>query len=67
MHSRSSTGPGPIRTKRRGAKGPRESKKPKTAEELDKELDAFMKDEMKPNGDTSTTENQNGEDVEMAS
>jgi THO complex subunit 4 len=37
-------GVGPIRTKPRSAPGRSEPKKPKTAEELDKELDAFMGD-----------------------
>ncbi|KAH8101134.1 hypothetical protein BXZ70DRAFT_110796 [Cristinia sonorae] len=36
-------GPGPIRTKARPVK---EKKKPKTAAELDSELDAFMKDDV---------------------
>jgi THO complex subunit 4 len=38
-----STGGGPVRTK--AARAPREKKKPKTAEELDKELDTFMGDD----------------------
>ena len=46
---------GPVRTKapRGGAPGARPARraappKPKTAEELDKELDAFMKDDVAP-------------------
>ena len=45
-------GVGPVRTKARGgaasARAParKEREKPKTAEELDQELDAFMKDEI---------------------
>ncbi|KZT03810.1 RNA-binding domain-containing protein [Laetiporus sulphureus 93-53] len=43
------TGPGPVRTRARGAAKPaRVPKKAKTAEELDFELDAFMKDDTKP-------------------
>ncbi|KAL6306367.1 hypothetical protein BKA93DRAFT_774322 [Sparassis latifolia] len=40
------TGPGPIRTK--AARPPRVPKKPKTAAELDMEIDAFMKDDVAP-------------------
>jgi len=68
-------GGGPIRT--RGARPPRPGpKKPKTAEELDKELDSFMKDDSKPKpaekeGETAvtTSSSQTGADgdVEMAS
>ena len=43
----SPAGPGPIRNKPRAPKAPRAAKKPKTAEELDSELDAFMKDDTK--------------------
>ncbi|KAJ3559390.1 hypothetical protein NM688_g378 [Phlebia brevispora] len=57
-----SGGLGPVRTKGRGARAPREPKKPKTAQELDMELDAFMKDDAKP----ATAQNQT-EDVEMTS
>ena len=56
-----SNGAGPIRSKQRGKPAPREKKvkqTPKSAEELDKELDAFMKDDTAP-GPAQT------EDVEM--
>ena len=57
---------GPIRSKRGGGGGAfRASKKPKTAEDLDKELDLFMGDGPQEATTTApaTTE---GEDVEMA-
>ena len=65
------TGVGPVRTKQRpnpGAANARASKrlqppKPKTAEELDKELDAFMKDEITAD---SVAAAGNGGDVEMS-
>ncbi|KAH9947523.1 hypothetical protein B0H21DRAFT_738382 [Amylocystis lapponica] len=44
---RRTSGPGPIRTKTRGAPAARVPKKPKTAEELDMEIESFMKDDMK--------------------
>ena len=43
--SYSKNGPGPIRTKPRGQPRNRAPKQPKTVEDLDKELDAFMKDD----------------------
>jgi len=56
---------GPIRSRPRGPKPRREPKKPKTAEELDKELDAFMGDSEPVNasGAVATT---GQEDVEMS-
>ncbi|CCL99601.1 uncharacterized protein FIBRA_01619 [Fibroporia radiculosa] len=42
------SGPGPVRTKSRPVREPRAPKKPKTAEDLDKELDAYLKDDAKP-------------------
>ena len=56
---------GPIRSRPRGPKPRREPKKPKTAEELDKELDAFMGDSEPANalGAVVTT---GQEDVEMS-
>ncbi|OBZ67982.1 hypothetical protein A0H81_12462 [Grifola frondosa] len=42
----SRSGPGPVRTKARGAGAGRALKKPATAEQLDSELDAFMKDDV---------------------
>lgn len=56
---------GPIRSRARGPKPRREPKKPKTAEELDKELDAFMGDSEPVNasGAVVTT---GQEDVEMS-
>ena len=57
----SPAGPGPIRNKPRAPKAARAPKKPKTAEELDSELDAFMKDDTQP---TPTVPEQAG-DVEM--
>ncbi|KAI0792380.1 hypothetical protein C8Q75DRAFT_804772 [Abortiporus biennis] len=42
------SGPGPVRTKPRGQPRARAPKKPQTAEDLDKELDAFMKDDSAP-------------------
>lgn len=43
--NRSSRGVGPIRTRRGGGRhAPKAPKKPKTAEDLDKELDLFMGD-----------------------
>ncbi|PCH35308.1 hypothetical protein WOLCODRAFT_139847 [Wolfiporia cocos MD-104 SS10] len=53
-------GLGPVRTK---ARAPRVPKKPKTAEELDMELDAFMKDDV-PAGAPAAA--QADKDVEMA-
>jgi len=54
-------GVGPVRT--RPPRAPRPGpKKPKTAEELDKELDSFMKDDSKAGGDKSTV-NANGNAV----
>ena len=52
MHLIRQGGVGPVRTKARGgaasARAParKEREKPKTAEELDQELEAFMKDEI---------------------
>lgn len=56
---------------RGGAAGPRASKrvpaKPKTAEDLDKELDAYLQDDVIPNGQTEKTAAVAVEgDVEMA-
>ncbi|EPT02304.1 hypothetical protein FOMPIDRAFT_1160496 [Fomitopsis schrenkii] len=64
-------GPGPIRTK--GSRPAREVKKPKTQDELDAELDAFMNADIKaikaaepPAAPAAATEAQNGGgDVEM--
>lgn len=58
-HSKS--GPGPIRTRNRGAG--RVPKKPKTQEELDMELDTFMKDDKSA---PSPVAAQADGDVEMA-
>ena len=75
MHLIRQGGVGPVRTKARGgaasARAParKEREKPKTAEELDKELDAFMKDDItaasKPETSAAAPQDQNG-DVEMA-
>ena len=54
----SSSGPGPVRTK---ARPTREKKKPKTMDELDSELDAFMKEDA-----PATAPAQAAGDVEMA-
>lgn len=66
----SSRGTGPIRTKRGGARHtPKASKKPKTAEDLDKELDLFMGDGTKEavtSAAAPTVPAQAEEDVEMA-
>lgn len=62
-----SRGAGPIRSRpARGA--PRAPKKPKTAEELDKELDAFMGDAEPAvvTEQTPTAPEQSTQDVEMA-
>ncbi|EIW55221.1 RNA-binding domain-containing protein [Trametes versicolor FP-101664 SS1] len=65
-------GVGPVRNKPRGgAAGPRAGKrvpaKPKTAEDLDKELDAYLQDDVIPNGQTEKPAAVAGEgDVEMA-
>lgn len=57
---RDSDGPGPVRSHPRkrggGPKPSRVPKKPKTAEELDKELDAFMGDSEPVTNPTSTVE-----------
>jgi len=62
----SNSGPGPIRSKRRTARVPK-PRKPKTAEDLDNELDLFMGDGTK---DTATAAapaaTQPEGDVEMA-
>lgn len=62
----SPNGTGPIRTKQRAAKpAPREKKvkhTPKSVEELDMELDAFMKDDDVP---TAAAGAASAEDVEM--
>lgn len=58
-----SSGPGPVRTKNRPA--PRVPKKPKTAQELDMELDAFMGDDIKPTSAPAPAA-QVDKDVEMA-
>lgn len=61
---RSPNGAGPVRTKQRAAKpAPREKKvkyTPKSVEELDMELDAFMKDDAVPAAAAASAE-----DVEM--
>ena len=64
-------GAGPIRTK--GPRPAREAKKPKTQDELDAELDAFMNADIKaikaaetPAAAPAAPEGQNGGDVEMA-
>jgi THO complex subunit 4 len=46
-------GVGPIRTRSARATRPG-PKKPKTAEELDRELDSFMKDDTKVDGDKAS-------------
>jgi THO complex subunit 4 len=65
-------GGGPIRTKSARPSRPGR-KRPKTAEELDKELDSFMNDDSKPNSArkegenvTSSTQLRADGDVEMA-
>ena len=64
---------GPVRTKapRGGAPGARPARraappKPKTAEELDKELDAFMLDEITATPATAAVPAKGDGDVEMA-
>lgn len=72
LFRRKPQGGGPVRTK--GMRPPRPGrKKPKTAEELDKELDSFMNDDSKPGsvrkeGEnvTSSTQLRADGDVEMA-
>lgn len=57
-------GVGPVRTKGRHA---RQKKQPKTAEQLDKELDLFMKDEITPAQAQPASAGAAGDgDVEMA-
>lgn len=71
QNSRASTnGTGPIRTKARGERkpAPREKKakqQPKSAEELDMELDAFMKDDTAPSAASNGAAVATTEDVEM--
>ncbi|RPD56057.1 RNA-binding domain-containing protein [Lentinus tigrinus ALCF2SS1-6] len=70
----SQAGVGPVRTKQRpnpGTANARASKrlqppKPKTAEELDKELDAFMKDEITADSVPAAVGTGAGGDVEMS-
>jgi len=74
LFRRKPRGGGPVRT--RGARQPRPGpKKPKTAEELDKELDSFMNDDAKPRptgkesevvATTSSSQTGVDGDVEMA-
>ncbi|KAI8969414.1 RNA-binding domain-containing protein [Trametes punicea] len=65
-------GVGPVRTNTRGgpAGGRSARKKPKTAEELDKELEAFMKDDITPGqvqpADATVAAGAGEDDVEMA-
>ncbi len=56
---------GPIRSRARGPKPRRDPKKPKTAEELDKELDAFMGD-AEPVSASAAPVTTGQEDVEMS-
>ncbi|KAF8348595.1 hypothetical protein F5887DRAFT_1280373 [Amanita rubescens] len=56
---------GPIRSRVRGPKPRRDPKKPKTAEELDKELDAFMGD-AEPASASAAPATTGQEDVEMS-
>ena len=62
-------GVGPIRSKPRGGKpAPKEKKAkatPKSAEELDMELDAFMKDDVAPAAAAPGSTSAPTEDVEM--